>query len=640
MKPRASLETDMESSRPQVEILPGLGMAKSILFFIFSYVVLSSVMKHGIGGLQTVFLGLVAIGTFYIFLTKYDSDDVEAYSFYLLNSLYFWFFSKGEKKLNVVKDVRGDFFVLQNGGLRAVIEVFSSKELSNESHESVEQLISNYSRFLETFGQYFQLVVRIRKLSPKELVMNSFGNTESPAAMEYLEQFGRHGVASLKIYIVMAVDPAKWYEFEKKDEEKLEKTLEEKVTSCMGFLSRTDFVSEYRRLTGDELLDFCFDENFYQRKSGKEKSPSKTPINWMDVWGNLSNLMFLLYFFSVIAFFAVRMSSVLFEDLNLKFGVSFPLLYSMTYFSLLIPFLLAAFYFKFDSKKFNQAKKRSWSTALLAYLGEIGNGETLLIGLPAYVLASIVSQLTRPLKPHADSLITLLGEYLTVIIKDMREFFQVPESDIHPSLRTVGDFYVTKDRIYCNGVYAKNLLLKYLPERDPSLMVKELLTLNLNLDISFHLYPDQGKKIRKILGSYYRTLSDQMDDMRQKGNVSLTSIYQEKQLKETYFDSLGGRNLFLATTLITVYDYSPKRLKAGIELVKKALRPAGLITDSLTFNQERAFLSSIPFGTDRIQKFTAIDVEKLAEGTMPFVEHSLDIGKAGIPIGVELKEGI
>ncbi|HDH27702.1 MAG TPA: hypothetical protein ENH13_01065 [Euryarchaeota archaeon] len=220
-----------------------------------------------------------------------------------------------------------------------------------------------------------------------------------------------------------------------------------------------------------------------------------------------------------------------------------------------------------------------------------------------------------------------------------KTFFQIPESDIHPSIRTLSDFHVDKNGIYCNGIYAKTLLIKFLPEREPSLIIKELLNQNNDIDISFHLYPDQGKQIRKTLGRYYRTLTGQIEEMRSKGKVSLTYEYQEEQLKEIYRSSLGGQNIFLATILITAYANTPKQLKAAVELTKKALRPAGLITDPLTFRQEQAFLSSIPLGMDKIKKHTAIDVGKLAEGTLPFIEKPPDYQRNGVPIGIELKEG-
>lgn len=226
------------------------------------------------------------------------------------------------------------------------------------------------------------------------------------------------------------------------------------------------------------------------------------------------------------------------------------------------------------------------------------------------------------------------------ILTRAREFFQIPESNIHPALTTVGEFHASKDRIHCNGIYIQNLLLKFLPERDPAFIVKEVIQLNRNIDLTLNCYPDRGAEIRKILGGYYNALTDQIDEMRKGGKDSLTATYHEARLKETYYASLGGKNLFLVTPLITIYENTPGKLKDSVELVRKALRPAGLLTDPLTFRQEQAFLSAIPFGIDKIQRFTAIDVEKLAEGTMPFVEQSLNQRNTGIPIGVELKEGV
>lgn len=242
MSRKVSLETDLKVHKPKQDVILGLGLVKSTIFFIFSYVVLSSILKNGMGGLEVVFLGIVIIGTFYLFLRKYDFEEVEAYALYTLNSLSFRLFSGGVKKLNVIKDVREDSFIVQNGGLRAVIEVSSCTELSNESSDGVERLIWKYSRFLETFDGYVQLVVRIRKVPPLSLVQQAFGNERTLEAKEYLRQFSRHGVTSLKIYIVLAVDPPKWFYFEKYDEKNLKKKLEEKVSSCMEFLSREGFV--------------------------------------------------------------------------------------------------------------------------------------------------------------------------------------------------------------------------------------------------------------------------------------------------------------------------------------------------------------------------------------------------------------
>jgi len=546
MNRRAALETDLESHRPKQEVIPGLGLVKSTIFFIFSYLVLGGILKNEIDGLETVFLGIVAIGTFYIFLRKYDSDEVEAYALYLLNSLWFWVFSRGVKKLNVVRDVRDDYFILQNGGLRAVIEVFSDTDLSRESQDSVARLVGMYSNLLETFSQYFQLVVRIRKVSPRYLVVKALKTDETPMAREFMKQFGRHGVTSFKVYIVLAADPPRWYYLERRDEKSLRRKLEEQAAACMRFLSMAEFVSSYRRLENDRLLDFVFDENFYQNR-GREGKENRKPV------------------------ILDRISRKLHEGIG------------------------------YLTKKAEANRRVSGILASRRYV-----------------------ELSRKAE-----------EALTAT----REFFQVPESDMHPALRTIGDFYATKDTIHCNGIYVKSLLVKFLPERDPAFIVQELLKLSRNIDISFHLYPDEGSRIRKILGRYYRTVSEQMEEMGKKGSVSLTTRYQERRLKETYYASLGGRNLFLATVLVTVYDFTPRRLSAGVGMVRKALRPAGLATDPLTFRQEQAFLSAIPLGIDRIGKFTAIDVEKLAGGSMPFVEESFIYGGKGVPIGVELREG-
>ncbi len=497
MNPRISLEVDLDSQKPKQEVFLGLGLVKSTIFFIISYIILSGTLKKGINGFETIFIGIVIIGTFYIFLRKYDSDEVEAYTVYLLSSVWFWLFSRGIKKLNTFKDIGEDYFVLQNGGFRAVIEVSPSIELSSESSDRVEQLIGGYSRLLETFGQYFQLVARIRKVPSLYLVLKAFGTDETIIAQKYLEEFERHGVMSLKIYIVLAADPAKWFYLENNDVKRLKKQLEEHVSSCMGFLSRAEFVAGYKRLKGTELIDFVFDENFYQNRDSVGKKDQEP---------------------------------VLLDKISQKLH-----------------------------EKVRTLKHKAMENRRISDL--------------------LASERYQDLSLKAEESLTW-----------MREFFQIPESDIHPALRTVEDFHVTRDSVYCNGVYIKNLLLKFLPEREPALIVRELLRLNQNIDVSFHFYPDQGKRIRKILGHYYKTITDQIDEMKQRGNVSLTSVYQEARLKETYYASLGGKNLFLATVLVTVYDLDPRRLNAGVELVKKALRPAGLVTEALTFNQEQAFL--------------------------------------------------
>lgn len=543
MDRKISLETDLEAQKPYQEVFLGFGLGKASIFFVFSYAVLSNILKKGVGGMETLFLGIILIGTVFIFLKKYDSEEIEAYILYLARSAYFSLFEKGVKKLDIVKNIKEDYFVLQDGGLRAVIEVFCGKELSEETPENTEKLIHGYSQLLETFSQYFQIVARIRKISPQYLVLKNFGTTETPTAREYLKQFSKHSVPSLKIYIVLAVDPPKWFYMEKRDEKSLKNSLEEKVSSCKDFLSKSESVSGFKRLSEAELLDFVFDDNFYQNRNPKEKE-------------------------------ITHQNRILSKI----------------------------------SRKITPLKQRFLEKKQISKLMETEKWQK-------------------------------LSKKAKKAISTAREFFQVPESEINPALRNITDYHVAKENVYCNGIYIKSLLVKFLPERKPSLIVKEMLELSQDIDISMHQYPDQGGKIRKILGTYHKTLTEQLEEERKKGNATLTSIYQEKQLKEAYNASLAGKNLFLATIILSVYDYNPKRLKATTKKVKKALRPAGITTDPLKFRQEQAFLTSIPFGTDRIKKYTAIEAEKLAEGTMPFIEHSIEFKKRGIPIGVEIKKG-
>ncbi|HDH27701.1 MAG TPA: hypothetical protein ENH13_01060 [Euryarchaeota archaeon] len=270
MKQRMSLETDLDSHRPSQDILPGLGLGKSSIFFIFSYVILANILKQGIGGLETVFIGVVVIGTFYIFLRKYDSDEMEAHIAYFLSSLNFRLFSKGIKKLNAIKNVREDYFVLQNGGLRAVLEVYSRIELSNEPYERIDQFIRAYSGLLETFNQYFQIVVRIRKISPEEIVTKNLGTTETPTAKKYLELLTKKGVTAIKTYIILTEDLPKWFYFDKKNEITLRNNLQDQLSSCVSILTRSELINRIEQLKGSKLLNFIYDDNFFQNNSPQE----------------------------------------------------------------------------------------------------------------------------------------------------------------------------------------------------------------------------------------------------------------------------------------------------------------------------------------------------------------------------------
>jgi len=193
------------------------------------------------------------------------------------------------------------------------------------------------------------------------------------------------------------------------------------------------------------------------------------------------------------------------------------------------------------------------------------------------------------------------------------------------------------DYIKINDVYYRTLFISGYPRFVSPGWLEPIINFNSSLDISFYIYPIEGKSVldnlrRKITEMEAETLSD-LERGRILNPETEAKLEDAKTLQEQLVK--GSERFFEFSFYITIPAANLEELDHITTQVVSTLGSLMIVAKHLILDMYEGFLTSGPFGLDRLTITRNMDTTTLAT-TFPFTSAELSSDK-GIMYGLNLK---
>ncbi len=190
------------------------------------------------------------------------------------------------------------------------------------------------------------------------------------------------------------------------------------------------------------------------------------------------------------------------------------------------------------------------------------------------------------------------------------------------------------DYIKINDVYFRTLFMAGYPRFISPGWLESIINFNNSLDISFYIYPVEGKTVLDDLRRKIAEMEAEIATDLERGKIVDPSTQAKLEDARTLQEQLvkGSERFFEFSFYITIPANSLEELNHLTRQVESTLGSLMVVGKHTTLDMENGFLSTAPFGIDRLSITRNMDTTSLAT-TFPFTSAELS-GNRGVLYGI------
>jgi type IV secretory pathway VirB4 component len=207
---------------------------------------------------------------------------------------------------------------------------------------------------------------------------------------------------------------------------------------------------------------------------------------------------------------------------------------------------------------------------------------------------------------------------------------QLSEIDIIAPERMEVDF----DYVKINDIYFRTLFIAGYPRFVSPGWLEPIVNFDSSLDISFYIYPVEGKTVLDDLRRKIAEMEAEIATDLERGRIVDPSTQAKLEDARSLQEQLvkGSERFFEFSFYITIPANSIEELNHITRQVESTLGSLLIVAKHATLDQEAAFLSSAPFGMDRLSITRNMDTTSLAT-TFPLTSAELSSDR-GVLYGI------
>jgi conjugal transfer ATP-binding protein TraC len=182
--------------------------------------------------------------------------------------------------------------------------------------------------------------------------------------------------------------------------------------------------------------------------------------------------------------------------------------------------------------------------------------------------------------------------------------------------------------------YVKSFFIFSYPRYLSAAWLASIINLDIPLDISFFIDPIETGKILKQLVKKVTEVQAEITEREEKGLIREPALEIAYQDLETLRDRLqtAQERMFKLGLYLTVYADNEEQLREIETSLRSILESRLIYIKPTLYQQKEGFLTTSPFGLDKIQVYTSMNTEPLAS-VFPFVSFDLSSNE-GILYGI------
>ncbi len=195
------------------------------------------------------------------------------------------------------------------------------------------------------------------------------------------------------------------------------------------------------------------------------------------------------------------------------------------------------------------------------------------------------------------------------------------------------------DYLQINGVYLRALFVSGYPRYVSPGWLEQIINFNSSLDISFFIYPIEGKNVLDDLLRKVAEMEAEIATDLERGkivNPSTTAKLEDARLLQEELVK-GAEHFYEFGFYITIRAADLEQLNHITKQVESTLGALLITSQHASLDMDNGFLSSTPFGLDRLSITRNMDTTSLAT-TFPLTSAELS-GDKGVLYGINTQNG-
>ena len=190
------------------------------------------------------------------------------------------------------------------------------------------------------------------------------------------------------------------------------------------------------------------------------------------------------------------------------------------------------------------------------------------------------------------------------------------------------------DYFKINDVYFRTIFVAGYPRFVSPGWLEPIINFDSSLDTSFYIYPVEGKSVLDDLRRKIAEMEAEIGTDLERGKIVDPSTQAKLEDARTLQEQLvkGSERFFEFSFYITIPAVSVEELNQLTRQVESTLGSLMIVAKHATLDQENGFLSSAPFGMDRLSITRNMDSTSLAT-TFPFTSAELSSDR-GVLYGI------
>jgi len=180
------------------------------------------------------------------------------------------------------------------------------------------------------------------------------------------------------------------------------------------------------------------------------------------------------------------------------------------------------------------------------------------------------------------------------------------------------------DYVKINGVFFRTLFIAGYPRFVAPGWLEPIINFDSSLDISFYLYPVEGKTVLDDLRRKIAEMEAEISTDLERGKIVDPSTQAKLEDARSLQEQLvkGAERFFEFSFYVTIPAPTLEELNQLTRQVESTFGSLLIVAKHATLDQEAGFLSSAPFGTDRLAITRNMDTTSLAT-TFPLTSAEL-----------------
>src|SRR3990170_5743406 len=180
------------------------------------------------------------------------------------------------------------------------------------------------------------------------------------------------------------------------------------------------------------------------------------------------------------------------------------------------------------------------------------------------------------------------------------------------------------DYVKINGVYFRTLFVAGYPRFVSPGWLEPIVNFDSSLDISFYIYPVEGKSVLDDLRRKIAEMEAEISTDLERGKIVDPSTQAKLEDARNLQEQLvkGAERFFEFSFYVTIPAPTLEELNQLTRQVESTFGSLLIVAKHATLDQEAGFLSSAPFGTDRLAITRNMDTTSLAT-TFPLTSAEL-----------------